>query len=124
MQVMTNLLSNAVNYTPTGGVIRLETKSQVWNGRRWVTFFVSDTGPGIPDNEKDRIFDRFFRGLVARAAGTPGTGLGLSISKEIVDRHNGRLTFTSQPGRGTTFGVWLPEFSAEDGTEPASEKAP
>jgi signal transduction histidine kinase len=123
MQVMTNLLSNAVNYTPAGGVIRLQTKSQVWNGRRWVTFFVSDTGPGIPDNEKDRIFDRFFRGLVARAAGTPGTGLGLSISKEIVDRHNGRLTFTSQPGRGTTFAVWLPEFSGEDGADPASDEA-
>jgi signal transduction histidine kinase len=114
MQVMTNLLSNAVNYTPPGGTIRLETKSQEWNGRRWVTFSVSDTGPGIPDNEKDRIFDRFFRGLVARAAGTPGTGLGLSISKEIIDRHNGRLTFTSQPGRGTTFGVWLPESTHAD----------
>lgn len=118
MQVMTNLLSNAVNYTPAGGSIRLETKSQEWSGRRWVTFSVSDTGPGIPDNEKDRIFDRFFRGLVARAGGTPGTGLGLSISKEIIDRHHGRLTFTSQPGRGTTFGVWLPEFSAEETVEP------
>lgn len=119
MQVMTNLLSNAVNYTPAGGRIRLETKSQVWNEQRWVTFSVSDTGPGIPDNEKERIFDRFFRGLVARAAGTPGTGLGLSISKEIIDRHKGRLMFISQPGRGTTFGVWLPEFTVEDTTGPA-----
>jgi signal transduction histidine kinase len=122
MQVMTNLLSNAVNYTPPGGTIRLGTKSQEWNGKRWVTFYVSDTGPGIPDNEKDRIFDRFFRGLVARAAGTPGTGLGLSISKEIVDRHNGRLTFTSQPGRGTTFSVWLPVFKGEEAGEGARDK--
>jgi two-component system phosphate regulon sensor histidine kinase PhoR len=119
MQVMTNLLSNAINYTPTGGSIRLETKRQEWNGRNWVTFSVSDTGPGIPENEKERIFDRFFRGLVARAAGTPGTGLGLSISKEIIDRHKGRLTFTSQPGRGTTFGVWLPEYSVHQSTGPA-----
>ena len=116
MQVMTNLLSNAINYTPTGGRIRLETKRREWNGRTWVTFSVSDTGPGIPENEKERIFDRFFRGLVARAAGTPGTGLGLSISKEIIDRHKGRLTFTSQPGRGTTFGVWLPEYSVHQPT--------
>jgi signal transduction histidine kinase len=71
---------------------------------------VSDNGPGIPSAEIPRVFERFFRGRVSLETGTPGTGLGLATAKEIVDRHDGRLTVSSEgvKGKGTTFTMWLP----------------
>jgi signal transduction histidine kinase len=109
MQVMTNLLTNAMNYTPSGGVISLQTTSDMWQGLPHVIFSIADTGPGIPEDERRRLFDRFFRGIVGRASGIPGTGLGLAICKEIVDRHGGRLLLSTEGGKGTKVAVWLPE---------------
>lgn len=109
LQAMTNMVSNAIHYTPPGGVITLSTGRQSWQGRPWAVFSVTDSGPGVPEEEKKRIFDRFYRGLVGRTSGVSGTGLGLAISKEIVDLHGGRITLTSQAGRGASFTLWLPE---------------
>jgi signal transduction histidine kinase len=108
MQVMTNLLSNAVNYTPAGGRISLMTGIGTWDGQHYATMTVRDTGPGIPDDEQEHIFDRFYRGVAARASGIAGTGLGLAISREIMTRHGGRLTVHSVVGSGSSFALWLP----------------
>ena len=103
-QVLTNLMTNAMNYTPSGGTITLSTAS----GEGEVSFAVADTGPGIAPEEQARLFERFFRGEAARASSAPGTGLGLAICQEIIQRHHGRLTVDSQPGAGSKFTVWLP----------------
>jgi signal transduction histidine kinase len=108
MQVMTNLLSNAVNYTPEGGRITLETGLGNWQNTIYATLTVRDTGPGIPEEEQTHIFERFYRGLYARASGVSGTGLGLAISQEIMTRHGGRLTLFSRAGAGAAFTMWLP----------------
>jgi len=108
IQAMNSLLTNAMNYTPSGGKIRIETQQRTWKGGPWVTVAVGDTGPGIPEDEKKRIFDRFYRGLVGRTSGIPGTGLGLSICKEIIERHGGRIEVVSRSGEGTRFTLWLP----------------
>lgn len=109
LQAMTNLVTNAILYTPSGGAVTLRTARQAWKSRPGVAFSVADTGPGIPEGDKDRIFDRFYRGLVGRTSGAAGTGLGLAISKEIVDLHDGRISLSSQAGKGATFTIWLPE---------------
>ncbi len=108
MRVMTNLLNNATDYTPPGGKITLETELRTTNGQSWVSFSVTDTGPGIPEEERPRVFDRFFRGIAGRASGIPGTGLGLAICKEIVERHGGRIVLAAGAGKGTKVTVWLP----------------
>lgn len=108
MQVMTNLLSNAVNYTPDGGRISIETSLANWDQKIYATVTFRDTGPGIPEEEQAHVFERFYRGLGARASGIAGTGLGLAISREIMDRHGGRLTLYSRAGAGAAFMMWLP----------------
>ena len=77
------------------------------DGQIWVTIAVRDTGPGIPLEEQERIFDRFFRGSLAEAGHVLGTGLGLSIAQEIIRAHGGRVTVESQLGHGSTFTLWL-----------------
>jgi signal transduction histidine kinase len=119
MQVLTNLLSNATNYTTQGGRISLETATQEREGQDWVTFTVRDTGPGIPDDELSHVFDRFYRGGYARTSGISGTGLGLPISREIVERHGGRITLETKVGEGSAFTVWLPLARVQE-TTPAA----
>lgn len=109
LQAMTSLVTNAIFYTPSGGTVTLRTARQTWKSRPGAVFSVADTGPGVPEADRDRIFDRFYRGLVGRTSGVAGTGLGLAISKEIVDLHDGRISLTSQAGKGATFAIWLPE---------------
>jgi signal transduction histidine kinase len=106
-QVLTNLLTNAINYTPSGGQIGLRTGVAEAEGRSWATVNVADTGPGITKKDRAHLFERFYRGQVGRASHAPGTGLGLAICKEIMDRHDGRITLESQVGQGSTFTVWL-----------------
>ena len=109
-QVFSAILTNALNYTPAGGNIEVSTQMEENKGRIWTGFTVSDTGPGIPVEDQERLFDRFFRGKTGRASASPGTGLGLSIAREIITRHGGRIDVNSTgiPGKGTTFSVWLP----------------
>src|SRR5438132_1319523 len=105
-QLILNLLTNAVKYTPPGGTVRMQLGSA--NGR--VTLSVADTGIGIAPGDLPHIFDRFWRADSARTrtGERPGAGLGLAISKWIAEAHGGRIDVVSRPGRGTTFTVTLP----------------
>ena len=103
-QVASNLIANAINYTPDGGSICVDARLD----HDGVVFSVSDSGPGISDRDLPYLFERFYRGEAARQSQVSGTGLGLAICKEIVERLNGRLTVESQIGQGATFAVWLP----------------
>ena len=103
-QVVTNILGNAIKYTPDGGHIAVTGGG---SGRNvWVE--VTDDGIGIPEKDRDRIFDRFYRVDKARSRESGGTGLGLSIAKEIVERHHGSLRLVPREGRGTTIRLVLP----------------
>jgi signal transduction histidine kinase/putative methionine-R-sulfoxide reductase with GAF domain len=109
-QVLSILLTNALNYTPAGGTVTVETAKRQNSVHRWVGFTVSDTGPGIQPDEQEKLFTRFFRGEAGRKSGAPGTGLGLAIADEIVRRHKGTIEIESSgvPGEGARFIVWLP----------------
>ena len=109
-QVLSVLLTNALNYTPPGGLITLSTLHRRRDGQVWYGVGVEDTGPGIQPDEKAQLFDRFFRGRAGQESGMPGTGLGLAIVKEIVEQHSGQVEVESSgvPGEGATFCVWLP----------------
>ena len=103
-QVVTNILGNAIKYTPDGGHIAVTGGG---SGRSaWVE--VADDGIGIPEKDRERIFDRFYRVDKARSRESGGTGLGLSIAKEIVERHHGSLRLVPREGRGTTIRLVLP----------------
>jgi two-component system phosphate regulon sensor histidine kinase PhoR len=117
-QVVANLLTNALQYTPQGSV-EVSTALQETGGRSWITLTVSDTGLGIAAAEQGRIFERFYRGDSSRQVRAPGTGLGLAICSEIVERHGGKITLESQLGKGSRFTVWLPTLD----DAPASETA-
>jgi two-component system sensor histidine kinase VicK len=109
-QVLSILLTNAINYTPSGGKIVVCTQPGQLGTAQAIRVSVSDTGPGIPPEEQEYLFQRFFRGAAGRDSGKPGTGLGLAIAKEIVDLHGGQIELESEgvPGRGSTFHVWIP----------------
>lgn len=109
-QSISILLTNSLNYTPPGGKIFVGTESRYVDGRQWVGFVVHDTGPGISEEDQQKIFSRFYRGQIGRKSGFSGTGLGLAIAKEIVERHKGKIEVRSEgvSGKGTTFYVWLP----------------
>src|SRR5690606_34456235 len=89
-QVLSILLTNAFNYTPRGGRVEVRSLLSEEGGCRRVGFSVTDTGYGIPLEEQPYVFDRFFRGQVAKETGSAGTGLGLAIAREIVERQGGR----------------------------------
>jgi PAS domain S-box-containing protein len=109
-QLFTNLLTNALNYTPEGGEITIRTRSQSSGETTWVIVDVEDTGYGIQPFEQPLIFRRFFRGQASKPSMVPGTGLGLAISKEITERHGGKIMVESDGilGHGSRFTVWLP----------------
>lgn len=103
-EMLTNLLFNAIKYTPENKTVHLEAKSQ--NGR--VQIDIIDTGIGIPADELGNVFDEFFRASNAKKSEKDGTGLGLSIVKQIVERHGGKISVESQEGKETRFTVTLP----------------
>jgi signal transduction histidine kinase len=103
-QLLDNLVSNAIKFTPSNGHVGV----RVTPHAEMIRIEVSDTGIGIPDVERERLFERFFRAQSALERQIQGTGLGLYISKAIVDAHDGRIGVTSTPGEGTTFIVELP----------------
>jgi signal transduction histidine kinase len=106
---MINLLDNAVKYTPEGGSIEVFGKES----GNLVTVSVRDTGVGIPMQDIDRIFERFYRVDKARSRMMGGTGLGLTIVQEIVEAHGGRVMVDSDIGHGSTFTVVLPKLQAD-----------
>jgi signal transduction histidine kinase len=103
-QVVTNLVGNAIKFTPGGGTVTIsaqETEDEV-------AVEVSDTGIGIAPEDQAHIFDKFYRVKSTQVSGIEGTGLGLAIVKSIVEGHSGRVWVESEPGQGSTFGFALP----------------
>lgn len=110
IQIFTNLADNALAYTPSGGSVRLAAQA----AGEWVEGIVADTGRGIPEEELSRVFERFYRLEKSRTRGEAGrgSGLGLAIVHELVTAHEGRVSVSSEVGRGTTFVVRLPGAGA------------
>lgn len=105
-QVIVNLLSNAIKYTPSGGTV--EVGAEVDETASLARVHVTDTGVGIPENEVDRVFDKYYR-VEANKKQAKGTGLGLNLVKEIIEKiHNGKVFVKSRVGVGSTFGFELP----------------
>ena len=103
-QILDNLIENANKYSPDGGHVHVALK----RAGRFARFSVSDEGIGIPDSEKDRIFDKFHRLDPNMTRGVGGTGLGLYICRQLVERMDGRIWVSSEEGRGSTFTFELP----------------
>lgn len=110
-RIVINLIANAVHYTPSGGKVRVALE----DGPESVTFSVADTGPGIADADRRRIFDKFYRadGADGKPQRIPGSGLGLAIAKQAVDLHGGSIWVESELGKGSTFQVELPKRALE-----------
>lgn len=103
-KIFTNLVGNAIKYTPQGGKVTIGAR----NCSEKVEILVADTGIGIPQKDMGRLFEEFFRASNARRAGIVGTGLGLSIVKQFVDQFGGLIEASSTEGKGTQFKVSLP----------------
>ena len=103
-QVLDNLVSNGLKFTPSGGRVEVRLSSE--NGAALLE--VEDSGLGIPPDEQEHLFERFFRSSNAAENAIPGTGLGLTITKAIVERHGGRIEIESAENAGTTVRVQLP----------------
>lgn len=105
-QALVNLLHNAVKYSPEGGTISVEVRGER-DGR--VMLEVTDSGPGIAAEDLEHVFDRFYRVDKSRSRDGGGAGLGLSIAQWAVKAHDGAIEVESEPGRGSTFRIWLPD---------------
>lgn len=115
-QVVVNLLGNALKFTPPGGKVIVRTFSE----DRTPALEVTDSGPGIPEGERDSVWERFYRGSISREE--VGSGIGLAVVKDLVDAHGGTVTLDSQPGGGARFIVRLPVPSALQSEPPAPGK--
>jgi signal transduction histidine kinase len=111
-QVITNLLTNALKFTPAGGRVTIAAGPAEADA----VLTVTDTGTGIPADELPRIFDRFWRGR--QSSQTPGSGIGLAVAVGLAHAHGGRLSASSQPGRGTEMTLILPRLPAASRREP------
>jgi heavy metal sensor kinase len=116
-RVSSNLISNALRYTPTGGRVHVALRAAGSDG---AVLTVEDTGCGIPLEDQSKVFERFYRADRARSRAAGGNGLGLAICKSLVEAHHGRIAFSSVPERGSRFEVWLPQVGAKG----ASERTP
>ncbi|MFH1452607.1 MAG: ATP-binding protein [Armatimonadota bacterium] len=108
MQVVYNLLTNALKYTPEGGIINIETEKIQKNNIKYFKVSVKDTGQGIPPEDLPHVFERFYRTDKSRNRETGGTGLGLAIVFKITQLHAGTAEAESTPGKGSTFRVLMP----------------
>ncbi|HHN46117.1 MAG TPA: HAMP domain-containing histidine kinase, partial [Planctomycetes bacterium] len=104
-QVIANLISNALKYTPKGGMVEVST---AWDGKE-VTVSVKDTGPGITPEEQAKLFESFSKGSAEATGGEESTGLGLYICRRIMEMHGGRIWVESEPGVGSTFRASFPK---------------
>jgi len=111
-QVVSNLLDNAVKFTPDGGTVRVEVSTVGDRQGPWLA--VQDSGPGIPSADLHHVFDRLYRAEPSRARSTGGSGIGLAIVKQIVLSHGGRVEAQNAPGSGARFVVYLPRAGSAD----------
>ena len=111
-QVLTNLIGNAIKFTPEGGSIEIGLQP----AGEGFSITVADTGIGIPGEDLPLLYTRFFRGANAIKEEVPGTGIGLYIVKGIIEKHQGTIVVHSEEGKGSRFTVWLPESPAESVT--------
>lgn len=123
-QVLLNILSNAVKFTPTGGMISLKVieKQPEDNKTAWFEFRIKDNGIGMSEEFRNMIFDAFTREQTSTVSGIQGTGLGMAITKKIVDMMGGTISVNSEEGSGSEFIVYLPfrivdKASEDDGTD-------
>jgi signal transduction histidine kinase len=107
--VLANLLDNAVKYTPNGGRIDFRISQE----QGLVKIVIQDSGIGIPKDQRNRLFSKFFRADNATKVQTSGTGLGLYMVKKIIDRHGGKIVMDSEEGKGTAFIITIPELTAK-----------
>lgn len=105
IQVLMNLIGNALKFTPAGGKVTIAVAK---NSAAWMQISVTDTGPGIPKEEVNKVFGRFYQIGQAGTQKTQGTGLGLAISKALVEMHGGKIWVESEAGKGSTFSFTLP----------------
>jgi signal transduction histidine kinase len=112
-QVLTNLMSNAIQYNHPDGRVVVTVRSDTDSA----TVVVEDTGVGIPESDLPLVFDRFHRVDAARSRESGGSGLGLAICRSIVDAHGGTITVASAVSRGSTFTVTLPRWHNRSGSE-------
>jgi signal transduction histidine kinase len=108
-ETITNMLFNAVKYTPAGGRVGMEVKPD----GDFVQVKITDTGIGVPETALPHLFQEFFRAENARAVERDGTGLGLAFAKQVVERHGGRIWVENNPGGGSTFTFTLPSHVSE-----------
>ena len=118
-QVLTNLLSNSVKFSPEGGTIRLDGRSQ----GEFALISVTDQGPGIPADRLEQVFERFHQVRTPQKSHSLGTGLGLTISREIVEKMGGRIWVESELGAGAVFSFTVPLFR-EEGASPSTSSPP
>lgn len=118
-QVLYNLLTNALRYTPQNGTIRVITRMDEFEGREWVMISVADNGSGISEQDLSHIFNHFYRADKSRTRASGGSGIGLAIVKQLIDIHDGRVFVTSKLGEGTTFKIYLPVETLIDATKSA-----
>jgi signal transduction histidine kinase len=107
LQVVTNILSNSIKFTPRGGAVHVAVR-QVTGPRAQIVVEISDTGMGIAAGDLELIFEKFRRSDDQLASAIEGTGLGLAIARQIVEHHGGRIWAESTPGSGSVFTVTLP----------------
>jgi signal transduction histidine kinase len=107
-QLMGNLISNAIKFTPRGGSVTVSTRPMSMDAVPGVEIRVEDSGTGLAANDRDKVFQRFHRGDARGTEGEKGTGLGLSICSQIVRLHRGSIDLADREGGGTTAKVWLP----------------
>ncbi len=108
IQVITNLMGNALSYTPSGGHVLLSSEYLIARKEPHISLRVYNNGPVIPPEDRAHLFERFYRGETGRNSGEPGTGLGLAICKEIAEQHGGWIEVESDAELGTSFTIFIP----------------
>jgi signal transduction histidine kinase len=119
-QVLTNLIGNAVKFTPNLGKITMMVSPSTRDA--WLQVSVTDTGPGIPPEEASKIFDEFYQMNQPGRDKSKGVGLGLAIAKKLVEMHRGEIGVESVVGRGSSFSFTIPAYNRHDSNATASQE--